>query len=112
MKLIWRREPIFIETNTFNANRISQADYFMEDLVYEMNVESTRLAREAADDFTRRNPLKPRFVMGTLGPTNKTTSMSPDVSDPEDRAVTFDQMENQPIWNRHEDFGMVAQMFC
>lgn len=81
-----------IETNTFNANTISQADYQLEAIVYELNVKSAQIAREAADSFTLKNPDKPRFVAGAMGPTNKTTSMSPDVNDPGFRAVTFDQM--------------------
>ena len=81
-----------IETNTFNANAISQADYGMEDRVYEINVAAARLAREAADAWSRLTPHKPRFVAGALGPTNKTLSLSPDVSNPAYRAVTFDQM--------------------
>ena len=78
------------ETNTFNANAISQADYNTESLVYQMNVDSARLAREAADYFTALEPDKPRFVAGSLGPTNRTASLSPDVNNPAFRAVTFD----------------------
>lgn len=81
-----------IETNTFNANAISQADYGLEELVYEINLEAARLARQAADKFTQNTPDKPRFVAGAIGPTNKTLSLSPDVSNPGYRAVTFDQM--------------------
>ncbi|MBU1369018.1 MAG: methionine synthase [Bacteroidetes bacterium] len=81
-----------IETNTFNANRISQADYGLEKAVWEMNYASAQLARRAADAFTAKNPEKPRFVAGALGPTNKTASMSPDVNDPGYRAVSFDQL--------------------
>ena len=84
----------FVTTNSFNANKISMADYGMEDLVYEMNVASARLAREAADEYTRRTPDKPRFVTGTLGPTNKTASLSPDVNRPAYRAVTFDDLRD------------------
>ncbi len=79
-----------IETNTFNANRISQSDYHLEDKVYDLNLASARIARETADEFTLRDPSKPRFVAGSLGPTNKTASMSPDVNDPGYRAVNFD----------------------
>jgi 5-methyltetrahydrofolate--homocysteine methyltransferase len=82
-----------ILTNTFNANRISQADYNTQDLVYEMNKTSAKIAREAADKFTKNNPEKPRFAAGTLGPTNKTLSLSPDVNDPGYRAVTFDDIK-------------------
>ncbi|MBV5319622.1 MAG: methionine synthase [Chlorobium phaeobacteroides] len=78
-----------IETNTFNANPISQADYHAEHLVRELNVEAAKLARKAADAFTARNPEKPRFVAGSIGPTNKTLSLSPDVNNPGYRAVTF-----------------------
>jgi len=78
-----------IETNTFNANPIYQADYHAEHLVRELNVEAAKLARKAADAFTARNPEKPRFVAGSIGPTNKTLSLSPDVNNPGYRAVTF-----------------------
>ena len=81
-----------IETNTFSANRISQADYQLEDLVYEINYESAKIARRAVDKYNELNPAKPRFVAGSFGPTNKTASMSPDVNDPGYRAVTFDQI--------------------
>ena len=81
-----------IETNTFSANRISMADYLMEALVYEINVTSAKIAREAADKYTSLNPDKPRFVAGSIGPTNKTASMSPDVNNPAYRAVTFDDL--------------------
>jgi 5-methyltetrahydrofolate--homocysteine methyltransferase len=81
-----------IETNTFNANSISQADYKCEAYVYEMNLASAKLARQAADKFTALTPDKPRFVAGAFGPTNKTASMSPDVNDPGYRAVTFDDI--------------------
>ncbi|MBT8196151.1 MAG: methionine synthase, partial [Bacteroidia bacterium] len=83
-----------IETNTFNASSISQADYGMEDLVLEMNIESAKLAREIADLFTKENPSKPRFVAGALGPTNKTASMSPDVNNPAYRAAMFDDLKD------------------
>lgn len=81
-----------IETNTFSGTTIAMADYAMEELVYELNFESARLAKEAADEFTKREPHKPRFVAGSMGPTNKTASMSPDVNDPGFRAVTFDEL--------------------
>jgi 5-methyltetrahydrofolate--homocysteine methyltransferase len=81
-----------IETNTFNANSISQADYKCEAYIYDMNLASARLAREAADKYTAKNPGKPRFVAGAFGPTNKTASMSPDVNDPGYRAVSFDEI--------------------
>ncbi len=82
-----------IETNTFNANGISQADYRMVERVYEINLAAARLAREAADRFTAQNPAQPRFVAGALGPTNRTLSLSPDVNQPGYRAVTFDQVK-------------------
>ena len=81
-----------IETNTFNANRISMVDYQMENLVYELNRESARLARAAVDQYYTSNPGKHCFVAGSLGPTNKTASMSPDVNDPGYRAVSFDDL--------------------
>ncbi len=83
-----------IETNTFNAQAISQADYGTESVVYEMNVESARIARRAAEDFTARQPEKPRFVAGSIGPMNRTLSISPDIEDPAFRAVTFDQVKD------------------
>ena len=81
-----------IETNTFNANRISMADYKMENLIRELNLSSARLARKVANEFTQKNPEKPRFVAGAIGPTNKTASLSPDVNDPSFRAITFDAL--------------------
>jgi 5-methyltetrahydrofolate--homocysteine methyltransferase len=81
-----------IETNTFNANAISQADYGLEGLAYEMNVAAARLAVEARDEMERRDPSRPRFVAGALGPTNRTASISPDVNDAGARNVTFDQL--------------------
>ncbi len=83
-----------IETNTFNAQRISMADYGMQDIVYEINVAAARLAREAADKYTAMNPRKPRFVAGALGPTNKTASMSPDVNNPGFRAISYDELRD------------------
>src|SRR6056297_1505806 len=81
-----------IETNTFNANPISQEDYLLQDQAYELNVASAKVAREAADAFTKKNPDKPRFVAGAVGPTNKTLSLSPDVENPGFRALTFDEL--------------------
>ena len=81
-----------VETNTFSSTSIGMADYAMEDLVYELNVQSAKIAREVADEFTQANPNKPRFVAGSIGPTNRTASMSPDVNDPGYRAVTFDDL--------------------
>lgn len=81
-----------IETNTFSANRISMADYHLQEYCREMNLTAARLARRLADDFTRRYPEKPRFVAGSVGPTNKTCSMSPDVNNPAFRALSFDEL--------------------
>ncbi|MBC7572447.1 MAG: methionine synthase [Spirosoma sp.] len=81
-----------IETNTFSATTIAMADYHMESLAYELNYESARIAREAADEVTRQNPDKPRFVAGAMGPTNRTASLSPDVNNPAYRAITFDDL--------------------
>lgn len=81
-----------LETNTFNATRVSQADYAMEHLVYELNVEGARLAREVADAKTAETPEQPRFVAGVLGPTSRTCSISPDVNNPGYRNVTFDEL--------------------
>ncbi|MCE7061285.1 methionine synthase [Dyadobacter sp. CY343] len=80
------------ETNTFSGTTIAMADYGMEELVYELNYESARLAREVADEFTEREPDKPRFVAGSMGPTNRTASLSPDVNNPGYRAISFDQL--------------------
>lgn len=81
-----------IETNTFSSTRIAMADYQMEEWVYELNYRSAKIAKEVAQEFTVENPQKPRYVAGTLGPTNRTASMSPDVNDPSYRAVTFDEL--------------------
>lgn len=81
-----------LETNTFNGTRISMADYHMEDLVYELNFQSAKIAKEVCAEFTRQNPAKPRFVAGSIGPTNKTASLSPDVNNPGYRAITFDEL--------------------
>jgi 5-methyltetrahydrofolate--homocysteine methyltransferase len=81
-----------LETNTFNAQRISMADYGMEDLSYEINVAAAKIARAAADKWTKRTPDKPRFVAGAVGPTNRTASISPDVNNPGFRNVDFDEL--------------------
>lgn len=81
-----------IETNTFNATRIGTADYGMEHLVRELNHAAVAVARRAADDYTAQNPAKPRYVAGSIGPTTKTASISPNVADPGYRAVTFDEL--------------------
>ena len=81
------------ETNTFSSTTIAQADYHLEHLVDEINEASARLAREAADAFTAREPHKPRFVAGSMGPTNRTASLSPDVNNPGYRAINFEQLQ-------------------
>lgn len=81
-----------VETNTFNSTAVSQADYNLEELVFELNYAAARLARQAADKFSEHTPEKPRFVAGVLGPTSRTCSISPDVNDPSVRNITFDQL--------------------
>ena len=81
-----------IETNSFSGTWIAQEDYQCQHLVYDINYQSAKIAREVADEFTAREPHKPRFVAGALGPTTKLSSMSPDVNDPGFRAITFDQL--------------------
>ena len=81
-----------IETNTFSGTTIAMADYQLEDLVYELNFQSAKIAKEVATEFTLKEPHKPRFVAGSIGPTNRTASMSPDVNDPGYRAVTFNDL--------------------
>jgi 5-methyltetrahydrofolate--homocysteine methyltransferase len=81
-----------LETNTFNAQAISQADYGLENIAYEMNVAAAKLAREAADAWTKKTPDRPRFVAGAIGPTNRTASISPDVNNPGFRNVSFDAL--------------------
>lgn len=81
-----------VETNTFSGTIVAMADYDMEDLVYELNYESAKIAKQVAQKFTRKEPHKPRFVAGAMGPTNKTASMSPDVNDPGFRAISFDEL--------------------
>jgi len=90
-----------IETNTFNATTISMADYNMQELAKEINIEATKLARKAADKFTIQTPGKPRFVAGVLGPTSRTASISPDVNDPAKRNVTFDELVEAYIEATH-----------
>lgn len=80
------------ETNTFSGTTIAQADYDLEDAVYDINFHSAKIAREVADEFTAVNPDKPRFVAGSIGPTNRTASISPDVNDPGFRGITFDEL--------------------
>ncbi|WP_066223948.1 homocysteine S-methyltransferase family protein [Formosa haliotis] len=81
-----------VETNTFSGTTIAMADYDMEDLVYELNFESARIAKQVAEELTKANPDKPLFVAGSIGPTNRTASLSPDVNRPEYRAVTFEEL--------------------
>jgi len=81
-----------VETNTFSGTTIAMADYGMEDYVYELNYESAKIAKKVAQEFTEKEPEKPRFVAGAMGPTNKTASMSPDVNDPGFRAISFDEL--------------------
>lgn len=81
-----------VETNTFSGTTIAQADYHLEDAVYDINFQSAKIAREVADEMTAKEPDKPRFVAGAMGPTNRTCSISPDVNDPGYRAVTFDEL--------------------
>ena len=81
-----------VETNTFSGTTIAMADYQMQDLVYELNYQSAKIAKEVALEFTAREPHKPRFVAGSIGPTNRTASMSPDVNDPGYRAITFNEL--------------------
>jgi len=91
-KLYFEAGADIAETNTFSSTQIAQADYYLESAVYELNFESARIAKEAADEFTKNQPEKPRFVAGSMGPTNRTASLSPDVNDPGYRAVTFDDL--------------------
>ncbi|MEO1010686.1 MAG: homocysteine S-methyltransferase family protein [Bacteroidota bacterium] len=81
-----------VQTNTFSGTTIAMADYHMEDLVYELNYQSAKIAKAVANEFTAKEPKKPRFVAGSMGPTNKTASMSPDVNDPGFRAISFDEL--------------------
>lgn len=84
-----------IETNTFSGTTIAQADYELgEDWVYQINYQSAKIAREVADEYTAKNPDKPRFVAGAMGPTTKLASMSPNVNDPGFRAITFDELKS------------------
>jgi 5-methyltetrahydrofolate--homocysteine methyltransferase len=83
-----------IETNTFSGTWIAQADYGLENAVYDINFHGAKIAREVADEFTKLTPNKPRFVAGSIGPTNRTASISPDVNDPGFRGITFDELVN------------------
>src|SRR5574344_1468333 len=86
-----------ISTNTFSSQRISQADYNAEDKIVQLNEAAVKLAREVADEFTSKNPSKPRYVAGCVGPTNRTCSISPDVNDPAKRDIKFDELVNAYI---------------
>lgn len=81
-----------VETNTFGSTTVAQADYHLEHLVYEINYQAAKIAKEVADEITAKEPNKPRFVAGSMGPTTKLSSMSPDVNNPGDRAITFDEL--------------------
>jgi len=106
-----------VETNTFSGTTIAMADYQMEDLVYELNYQSAKIAKEVADKFTQLTPDKPRFVAGSIGPTNRTASMSPDVNDPGYRAVTFDELriaykqQTEALLNGGADILLVETVF-
>ena len=105
------------ETNTFTSTSIAQADYNMEKAVYEMNVQSAQLARQAADEYTEKDPSKPRFVAGSMGPTNRTASISPDVNRPGFRAVNFDDLSRsyleqaRALWEGGVDIFLVETVF-
>ncbi|MDR0559417.1 MAG: methionine synthase [Prevotellaceae bacterium] len=86
-----------VETNTFCSNSLTQADYALEDFVYRLNYEAASIARKTADEYTARNPLKPRFVAGSIGPTNRTASLSPDINSPALRTVNFDMLVSSYI---------------
>src|SRR5688572_17907491 len=83
-----------IETNSFNSNAIAQSDYGLESIVYELNLQAATLARAAADEYTARTPDRPRFVAGSMGPTNRILSISPDVNNPASRNMTFDELRD------------------
>lgn len=106
-----------ISTNTFNSTSISQADYEMQDEVYALNYEGARLARVVADEYSVRTPDKPRFVAGSIGPTNKTASMSPDVENPMYRAVTFEELRTayleqvRALWDGGADLMLIETIF-
>ncbi len=82
-----------VETNTFSSTTIAQADYALEDLAFELNFESAKIAKEVAQEFNAQNPNKPRFVAGSIGPTNRTASLSPDVNRPDFRNTSFDELK-------------------
>lgn len=100
-----------VETNTFSSTSIAMADYQMENLVYELNYESAKLAKEVSDSFTAKEPQKPKFVAGSIGPTNKTASLSPDVNDP---GFGPSLLTNwlRPIQNKPKHCSMVGLISC
>lgn len=106
-----------IETNTFSATTIAMADYHMEELVDELNIASAKIAKRVADEYTQKDPSKPRYVAGSMGPTNKTASMSPDVNDPGFRAITFDKLRKayyqqaKALWENGVDLLLVETVF-
>ncbi|MDR1584156.1 MAG: methionine synthase [Prevotellaceae bacterium] len=106
-----------VETNSFSANRISQADYALEEFAYRINFEAARIARETADTYTKKNPEKPRFVAGSIGPTNRTASLSPDINNPAFRAVTFDMLveayseQIRGLWDGGADVLLIETAF-
>jgi len=106
-----------VETNTFSGTTIAQADYHLEDAVYDINFESAKIAKEVAGEFTKANPGKPRFVAGSMGPTNRTASISPDVNNPGFRAITFDQLaeayrqQAEALLNGGADLLLVETVF-
>ena len=106
-----------IETNTFSATTVAMGDYAMEDIAFEMNQASAKIAREICDEFTKNDPHKPRFVAGSIGPTNKTASISPDVNDPGFRAISFDELvaaykeQVQALDEGDVDFLLVETIF-
>jgi 5-methyltetrahydrofolate--homocysteine methyltransferase len=92
-KLYFEAGSDIVETNTFGSTSVAQADYHLEFLVYDLNFQSAKIAKEVALEFTKKEPHKPRFVAGAMGPTTKLASMSPDVNNPGFRAITFDQLK-------------------
>ena len=106
-----------IETNTFSGTSIAQADYDLQEAVYDLNFESAKVAKEAAAEFTEKTPDKPRFVAGAMGPTNRTLSLSPDVNNPGYRAVTFDEMttayleQARALWDGGVDLFLIETVF-
>ena len=106
-----------LETNTFNSNAVSMEDYNMQHLVRELNTAAVAIARKAADRYTEKDPDKPRFVAGSIGPTNKTSSLSPDVNNPDFRSITFDELRDIyreqaiALWDAGVDILLVETTF-